>query len=93
MIDWQRVLDSPAFFAVAVGVALLVGGVAGYGLSIALRTVTARHLAEKWFGDIQKEVVKLNGILSQNKMTITDQESKIARARGRIRATLDDLEE
>ncbi len=93
MIDWQRVLDSPAFFAVALGVALLVGGVAGYGLSIVLRTVTARHLAEAWFGDIQKEVVKLNGILSQNKMTITDQESKIARARGRIRATLDDLEE
>ncbi len=93
MIDWQRAIDSPVFFGAAISMALLVGGIAGSGLTFAFRRMSAGDMARKWFGEIQREVVRLNGILGQNKMTIEGQAEKIARARGRTRATLEDLEE
>ena len=92
MIDWQRALDSPAFFVVCLGVALVVGGIAGSGLTFAFRKMTAQDVARKWFGEVQQEVVRLVGVVSQDRMIIEDQRGKIARARGRTRATLDDLE-
>ncbi len=91
MIDWLRVLDSPAFFSMAVGVALLVGVSIGYGMSVALRTLTARHLAEQWFGEIQREVVRQNSIISQLEMANVEKNHKIAGALGLTQTMVDVL--
>ena len=92
MIDWQRALDSPAFFVVAIGTALLVGGIAGSGLTFAFRKITAGDMARKWFGEIQREVVKLHGTINQLVMAGQEKDHRIAAARGALRTGLDELE-
>ena len=93
MIDWQRVLDSPAFFAVAVGVALLVGGIAGSGLTFAFRKMTAQDVARKWFGEIQRQVVIMASQISQLTMSGEEKDRKVAVARGIFQTGLDELED
>jgi hypothetical protein len=84
VIDWQRFIDSPYFLpcVFAVVIAFVLGGGVGCLLFLGFRRVTAHHLAQKWFGETQRQVVDLTSEVSQLKNSNTYLSHKVSAMRG-----------
>ena len=79
MIDIQRFFDYRLVQAVGFGsICAIAGVVLGVGVTITLRQLTAKELADKWFGELQKKFNDLTHQFSQAKITIADQAEKMA---------------
>ena len=101
MIDIQRLLDARIFRLIVFGVICGVAGALITAVALALhKHLTAKEIADRMFGELQREHAALLGMFSQAKMTIECLESKVAVATGcaaatveRAKAMLEGLEE